>query len=136
MKKTIYITTFADNEKKHYSNSIKSLCELFNNKFNTNKYKRETIMHLIYRSGKNRLGVKIERVCRDMFFQKYIDAYLNALQANMIRYDEYHQESIKRMKNQYVMAIQDTLLDALNDGVDETSIDKMVYLANPYVVPQ
>jgi len=135
MKKTIYIVSFDDeNDKKHYCPTQKSLCELLNKKFNTNKYYRDNIVHLVYRSGKkNRLGVNIQRVNGDIFFKKYIDAYLNTIKIDMDKYENYHTDHIKRLKNRYVLAIENVVLDGLNRGKDDNYIDKQVYLSHPLI---
>ena len=135
MKKTIYIVSFNDeNGKKYYCPTQKSLCEVLNKKFNTTKYCRDNIVHLVYRSGKkNRIGVNIERVNGDVFFKKYIDAYMNTIKMDMDRYENYHADHIKRLKNRYVLAIENVVLDCKNAGKDEEYIDKQVYLSHPLI---
>ena len=135
MKKTIYIIAFNDEaNKKYYCSTQKSLCEVLNKKFNTTKYCRDNIVHLVYRSGKkNRIGVNIQRVNSDDFFKKYIDLFMNTIKVDLDRYENYHTDHIKRLKNKYILAIQNVVLDGLNCGKDDDYIDKQVYLSHPLI---
>ena len=135
MKKTIYIVNFNDEtNKKYYCPTQKSLCEVLNNKLNTTKYSRDNIVHLVYRSGKkNRLGVNIQRVNSDEFFKKYIDLFMKTIKVDLDRYENYHADHIKRLKNRYILAIQNVVLDGLNSGKDDNYIDKQVYLSHPLI---
>ena len=134
MKKTIYVVSFDGDDKIHYCPTQKLLCDVLNTKLNTTRYCRENIVHLVYRSNsKNRIGVNIERVNGDVFYSKYIDAYMNTVKKDMKRYNEYHTDHIKRLKNKYVLAIENAVIDAKNAGESEDYIDRQVYLSHPII---
>tara|TARA_R110000787_G_scaffold93260_1_gene195432 strand:- start:812 stop:1222 length:411 start_codon:yes stop_codon:yes gene_type:complete len=132
MKKTVYIITFDGDDTKHYRSKQQEVCNVLNHRLNTDRYHTGNIVHFIYRAKeKNRLGINIERVDRDDFLKKWVDAFMNTIK--LTKYENYHPDHIKRLRNKYILMIEQVVLNCMNEGKDTDYIDKQVDLSHPLI---
>ncbi len=129
MIKNIYKITLS-NEDIFYTSSREDLITIVNDYYSTNDNWKPYTIHSInnilyskYKNKKSRGVISIERFNADVFYEKYITAYLQTLEG---RNKKYHEESVRRLKNQFVSYIDAVILKAKNNNENEAEIDMKI----------
>ena len=129
MIKNIYKITLSNNDV-FYTSSRQHLITIVNDYHSTNESFKPYTIHTInnilyskYENKKSRGVISIERFNADIFYEKYITAYLHTLEG---RNKKYHDESLRRLKNQFISYIDDVILKAKNNNENDAEIDMKI----------
>jgi hypothetical protein len=130
MKKVIYEVS-TPNKPKFFCSKQQEICDYLNDSYTFDKFTIKSVGYYIYQrqpNHKSKTGITVKRHDTDKFLKKYIDCYLSSISE---RLDTLHITSTQRLKQQYVIAIQPTIIHALNSNKGEIYMDEQVRLVFP-----
>ena len=130
MKKVIY-EVIIPNKPNFFCSKQQEICDYLNNLYKFDKFTIKSIGYYIYQcktKHKSKSGIMVKRHDTDIFLKKYINCYLSSIST---RLDTLHITSTQRLKQQYVIAIQPTIIHALNSNNGQKYVDEQVRLAFP-----
>jgi len=126
MRITLYKVVF-DDDSVFYTNDRSEICDVLNKRnaggdgykpYTTNK-----INSVLYNNTKKTIGFKtIERFYVNEYYQDYIDAYVN----NLLLKKQYTDKSLARIKNQYLLFINDIEIALRNNGEGDAVVKERI----------
>ena len=126
MRITLYKVVF-DDDSVFYTNDRSEICDVLNKRnaggdgykpYTTNK-----INSVLYNNTKKTIGFKtIERFYVNEYYQVYIDAYVN----NLLLKKQYTDKSLARIKNQYLLFINDIEIALRNNGEGDAVVKERI----------
>jgi ATP-dependent protease HslVU (ClpYQ) ATPase subunit len=127
MRITLYKMTL-DDDSVFYTNDRSEICDFLNKKnVGVDGYKPYTtnkINSVLYNNTKKTIGFKtIERFYVNEYYQEYIDAYVN----NLLLKKTYTDKSLARIKNQYLLFINDIEIALRNNGEGDDVVKERIH---------
>ena len=126
MRITLYKVVF-DDDSVFYTNDRSEICDVLNKRNEgVDGYKPYTINKInsvLYNNTKKTIGFKtIQRYYVSDYYQVYIDAYVN----NLLTKKQYTDKSLKRIKNQYLLFINDIEIALRNNGEGDAVVKQRI----------
>ena len=126
MRLTLYKTTM-DDDSVFYTNDRSEICDVLNKRNegveNYRPYTTNKINSVLYNNTKKTIGFKtIERFYVNEYYQVYIDAYVN----NLLLKKQYTDKSLARIKNQYLLFINDIEIALRNNGEGDAVVKERI----------
>jgi ATP-dependent protease HslVU (ClpYQ) ATPase subunit len=117
-----------DDDSVFYTNDRSEICDFLNKKnVGVDGYKPYTtnkINSVLYNNTKKTIGFKtIERFYVNEYYQEYIDAYVN----NLLLKKTYTDKSLARIKNQYLLFINDIEIALRNNGEGDDVVKERIH---------
>ena len=127
MRITLYKMTL-DDDSVFYTNDRSEICDFLNKKnVGVDGYKPYTtnkINSVLYNNTKKTIGFKsIERFYVNEYYREYIDAYVN----NLLLKKTYTDKSLARIKNQYLLFINDIEIALRNNGEGDDVVKERIH---------
>jgi len=126
MRLTLYKTTM-DDDSVFYTNDRSEICDVLNKRnVGVDGYKPYTtnkINSVLYNNTKKTIGFKtIQRYYVNDYYSDYIDAYVN----NLLTKKQYTDKSLARIKNQYLLFINDIEIALRNNGEGDAVVKERI----------
>jgi ATP-dependent protease HslVU (ClpYQ) ATPase subunit len=127
MRITLYKMTL-DDDSVFYTNDRSEICDFLNKKNvgveNYRPYTTNKINSVLYNNTKKTIGFKtIERFYVNEYYREYIDAYVN----NLLLKKTYTDKSLARIKNQYLLFINDIEIALRNNGEGDDVVKERIH---------
>ena len=126
MRITLYKVVLND-DSVFYTNHRTEICDYLNKRNegveNYRPYTTNKINSVLYNNTKKTIGFKsIERFYVNDYYQEYIDAYID----NLLLKKNYTEKSLRRIKNQYLMFINDIEIGLRNNGEGDAVVKERI----------
>ena len=117
-----------DDDSVFYTNDRSEICDFLNKKNagveNYRPYTTNKINSVLYNNTKKTIGFKtIERFYVNEYYREYIDAYVN----NLLLKKTYTDKSLARIKNQYLLFINDIEIALRNNGEGDDVVKERIH---------
>ena len=122
MRLTLY-KTILDDDTHFYTNDRREICQFLNNRNRYNDgykpYTTNRINGVLYNNSTKRDGfVDIQKFYVNEYFKEYTDKYIN----NLLKKKNYTENSLNRVKNQYVAFINSIEINMRNNGAGDDAV--------------
>ena len=117
-----------DDDSVFYTNDRSEICDFLNKRNegveNYRPYTTNKINSVLYNNTKKTIGFKtIERFYVNEYYREYIDAYVN----NLLLKKQYTDKSLARIKNQYLLFINDIEIALRNNGEGDDVVKERIH---------